>query len=120
MHAGTTDLMYRPFKKLNPQPLCNSQHNQIAHPIEIPEGKESSPACMCISLLYIVSSLKLEMVSFHLCEGTSSPCISLEMVAWIVSLWRFVDGQLYSWLSDNLEKPEHFSCHTCVIQISFI
>ena len=47
----------------------------LTHPMEIPEGKESAVVCVYIPLLYIVSSLKPEMVSFHLCERTSSPCI---------------------------------------------
>ena len=78
MHAITTDLMYCPFKKIEsttPLQFPTQSNSNPTHPIEIPEGKEPSPLCVCISLLYIVSSLKLEMVSFHLCERASPPCI---------------------------------------------
>lgn len=69
--------------------------------VEIPEGKEPSPVCVCISLLYIVSSLKLEMVSFHLCERASPPCIKFRD-----GHLDCVSGVVGEQESDTFKKPE--------------
>lgn len=57
MHAIKTDPIYYPFKKFNPQPLCNTHHNPI-HPVEIIEGGGLQVVYASISLLYAINFLK--------------------------------------------------------------